>query len=139
MQLHQLSPQIRKKREKRVGRGGKRGKTAGRGEKGQKARAGHRIRPAERDLLQRLPKLRGRKHRRLTPAAAVVTLADLNAHFKGNEVTLAALAAQGFVARSDGRAKILSSGKITRAITVKGVPVSAEAKKAIEAAGGKVE
>lgn len=59
MQLHQLSSPSRKYPTARVGRGGKRGKTAGKGTKGQKARAGHRIRPAERDLIQRLPKRRG--------------------------------------------------------------------------------
>lgn len=61
MQLHQLKPLHPNKRPKpRVGRGGKRGTYSGRGQKGQRARAGHRIRPASRDLLQRLPKLRGR-------------------------------------------------------------------------------
>jgi len=59
MQLHDLKPLHPNKSSKRVGRGGKRGTTSGRGTKGQRARAGHRIRPAERDLIQRLPKLRG--------------------------------------------------------------------------------
>ncbi|MBI1839214.1 MAG: uL15 family ribosomal protein [Candidatus Colwellbacteria bacterium] len=59
MQLHQLQQLYKNKEGKRVGRGGKRGTYSGKGQKGQKARAGHRIRPAERDLIQRLPKLRG--------------------------------------------------------------------------------
>ncbi len=59
MQLHELKPNYSNKKGKRVGRGGKRGTTSGHGTKGQKSRAGHRIRPAERDLIQRLPKLRG--------------------------------------------------------------------------------
>ena len=59
MQLHEIQPLHENRKEKRVGRGGKRGTTSGRGTKGQRARAGHRIRPAERDLIQRLPKLRG--------------------------------------------------------------------------------
>ncbi|OIO49751.1 MAG: hypothetical protein AUJ39_00315 [Parcubacteria group bacterium CG1_02_42_13] len=59
MQLHELAPIHINKGKKRIGRGGKRGTYSGRGTKGQKARAGHRIRPAERDLIQRLPKLRG--------------------------------------------------------------------------------
>lgn len=128
---------MRRKREKRVGRGGKRGKTAGRGEKGQGARAGHRIRPAERDLIQRIPKLRGIKHPRLSARARVVTLADLE-RVKGNEVTCTTLVAAGFIAHARDRVKILSGGKLTRAVTVVGVPVSESAKKAIEAAGGKV-
>lgn len=63
MQLHELQPLHPAKNEKRIGRGGKRGTTSGRGTKGQKARSGHRIRPAERDLIQQLPKLRGFKNK----------------------------------------------------------------------------
>ena len=138
MQLHELSPRMRRQNEKRVGRGGKRGKTAGRGEKGQKARAGHRIRPAERDLIQRLPKLRGIKHGRRTPSASVITVRDLESRLKGAEVTPAVLAAQGFLVTTRSAAKIVGNGKLSRALTVKGVRVSAGAKKIIEAAGGKV-
>lgn len=58
MLLHEITVQ-RKYKKPRVGRGGKRGTTAGHGQKGQKSRAGRRIRPAERDLMQRIPKLRG--------------------------------------------------------------------------------
>lgn len=123
---------------KRVGRGGGRGKTSGRGEKGQGARAGHRIRPAERDLIARLPKLRGVKHPRLSPRATVLTLDDLESRFKGSEVTRAALVKQGFIARPSDEVKILGGGAVKRALTVQGVPASASAKKAIEAAGGTV-
>lgn len=63
MQLHQLKPDHDLRAKKRVGRGGKRGTTSGKGTKGQKSRSGHRIRPAERDLIQRLPKLRGFKNK----------------------------------------------------------------------------
>src|SRR5512146_2453345 len=43
-----------------VARGGKRGKTSGRGGKGQTARAGNKRRPEWRDIIKKLPKLRGR-------------------------------------------------------------------------------
>ncbi len=59
MQLHELKPNHPRTAEKRVGRGGKRGTFSGKGTKGQHARAGHKIRPAERDFIQRLPKMRG--------------------------------------------------------------------------------
>ncbi len=59
MQLHQLQADHPGKGIKRVGRGGKRGTFSGRGTKGQHSRAGRRIRPAERDYIQHLPKLRG--------------------------------------------------------------------------------
>jgi len=60
MQLHELQPEHYNKDKKRIARGGKRGRTAGRGQKGQKSRAGRKIRPAVRDLVQRTPKLRGK-------------------------------------------------------------------------------
>lgn len=64
MQLNQLKPNhVNKRRKPRVGRGGKRGTYSGRGIKGQKSRAGHKIRPAERDFIQRLPKLRGYRNK----------------------------------------------------------------------------
>lgn len=60
MQLHELWPfHSLYAKKTRVGRGGKRGTTSGKGQKGQKSRSGRRIRPAERDLIIRIPKLRG--------------------------------------------------------------------------------
>src|SRR5438132_12001393 len=59
MQLHTLSPRSPRLRSRSVGRGGKRGKTSGRGGKGQTARAGHKIRPEMRDIIKKIPKLRG--------------------------------------------------------------------------------
>lgn len=64
MQLHELRPLTKAKTKKRVGRGGKRGTYSGKGMKGQKARAGRKIRPGYRDLVQRTPKLRGSRNRR---------------------------------------------------------------------------
>jgi len=60
MQLHQIQPIHKLKKKKRVGRGGKRGTYCGRGIKGQKARAGAKIRPEIRDLIKRIPKLKGK-------------------------------------------------------------------------------
>jgi large subunit ribosomal protein L15 len=137
MQLHDLSLTMRRKKQKRVGRGGKRGTTSGRGQKGQKARAGHRIRPASRDLFMRIPKLRGVKHRRVTPRAIPVNVGDL-ARLNVAEITPAVLLERGFVRRRGERAKVLGGGELKKAITVRGLAVSASARKKIEAAGGKV-
>lgn len=63
MQLHELQPTYPNKSRRRIGRGYTRGKKAGKGQKGQRSRAGHSIRPAEKDLIQRLPKLRGVKNK----------------------------------------------------------------------------
>ncbi len=59
MQSNTLKPQHSRITSPRVGRGGKRGKTSGRGTKGQNARAGHKKRPEMRDLIKKIPKLRG--------------------------------------------------------------------------------
>ena len=59
MQLHEIKPVHKNESRKRIGRGGKRGTYSGKGMKGQKSRAGKKIRPAVRDLIQRTPKLRG--------------------------------------------------------------------------------
>ena len=60
MQFHTLKRKTKNKKARQVGRGGTRGKTSGRGTKGQNARAGHKKRPELRDLIKRIPKLRGR-------------------------------------------------------------------------------
>ncbi len=78
MQLHEVRSTNRKYSKPRVGRGGKRGTTSGKGQKGQKSRSGRRIRPAERDLIQRLPKLRGYKNKSLQEKPLVINLGDLD-------------------------------------------------------------
>lgn len=60
MQFHNLQAKTKRKYARQVGRGGTRGKTSGRGTKGQNARAGHKKRPELRDIIKRIPKLRGR-------------------------------------------------------------------------------
>ena len=60
MQFHNLQAKTKRKRSRQVGRGGTRGKTSGRGTKGQNARAGRKKRPELRDIIKRVPKLRGR-------------------------------------------------------------------------------
>ena len=63
MNLHQIIPEHRNATKKRIGRGGKRGTYSGKGIKGQKSRAGSRVRPGTRDLIQQIPKLRGSRNR----------------------------------------------------------------------------
>ncbi|MEX2054314.1 MAG: hypothetical protein WD883_02130 [Candidatus Colwellbacteria bacterium] len=62
MQLHELQPTHKNKTKKRIGRGGKRGTFSGKGVKGQKSRAGRKLRPGTRDLMQQTPKLRGARN-----------------------------------------------------------------------------
>lgn len=128
MQLHQLKPAHRQYPKPRVGRGGKRGTTSGRGQKGQKSRAGHRIRPAERDYIQRLPKLRGQKNR-ADKTLEIINVDDLEKRTAGNILDKDTL---------PGIDKILGDGEVKRAFTVKGLLLSKSAKKKIESAGGRI-
>jgi len=138
MQLHQLRPTNRKYKKPRVGRGGKRGTFSGRGTKGQKARAGHRIRPAERDLIQRLPKLRGFKNPPKSEKPQIVNLDDIEKSVKGTIINGQALAEANLIRDQRKPVKILSRGELKRACVFQDVKVSETARKKIEAAGGSV-
>jgi len=148
MQLHEFTKSVgQRKRPQRIGRGGKRGITSGRGQKGQKSRSGHVIRPAERDLIQRLPKLRGFANKPTSNKVVTFNLSAIESKFKkfaaGNNsvlINVAALKEARLVAKNfRGIAKLLSKGELTIPITVKRLKVSASAKAKIEKAGGKVE
>jgi large subunit ribosomal protein L15 len=144
MQIHSLKRKTENKKKVQVGRGGKRGKTAGRGTKGQKARAGHKIRPEIRDMIKRLPKLRGRgvnSNKTIQVKPVPVNLTHLEAFKSGEMVTPVTLASKKVIETIQGRyprVKILSLGEITVALTVRDCEVSAGAKTKIEKAGGKV-
>ncbi|MBI4993424.1 50S ribosomal protein L15 [Candidatus Wolfebacteria bacterium] len=138
MQLHELKTKFKKRDKKRVGRGGKRGTTSGRGTKGQKSRSGHRIRPAQRDLIQRLPKLRGFQNKSLVDKSLTINLGDLDKKIKGNLVDINALIEAGLIKKSVKKVKILNNGDLKRALEIKGLKISAGAKKKIESAGGKI-
>jgi len=145
MQLHELTRKTPNKKEKRVGRGGKRGKTSGRGTKGQKARSGHKMRPAIREILKKLPKQRGYAFASIQAAALVVNLKDLETNFKaGDIVNPKVLTERGLIrvrknASSMPVVKILGTGELTKKLTIAGCKVSESAKAAIEKAGGSIE
>ena len=126
----------------RVGRGigSGWGKTAGRGHKGQSSRAGgfHKVgfEGGQMPLHRRLPK-RGFKSlsRRYV---ATVRLGDLR-RIKETEIDLSVLRRAGLANAFDQSARIVLNGKIERAVTVRGLGVTAGARAAIEAAGGRIE
>jgi large subunit ribosomal protein L15 len=143
--LHNLSPAPQSNRDrKRLGRGpgSGTGKTSGKGHKGIKARSGHhgpgggkpQFEGGQMPLTRRLPK-RGFTNP-FREEANVVRLDQLAA--LGGEVTPESLRAAGLVKRK-GPVKVLANGELTQAVTVRGVKVSASARSAIVAAGGKVE
>jgi large subunit ribosomal protein L15 len=143
MQLHEVKSKTKRQRSRQVGRGGKRGTTAGRGTKGQKARAGHKIRPEIRDMIKKLPKQRGRgknSNKIIGARMKTVALPALERAFKAGElVSLASLKDKKVIMGSEREVKIIGSEGLTKALNFKGLKFSAGAKKAIEAAGGKLE
>ena len=143
--LHTLKRITGNKKVKLVGRGGTRGKTSGRGTKGQKARAGHKMRPQLRDIIKKLPKLRGRgkninKTFRLQPAT--VNLAMIENNFEsGAVIRPQALLEKGLIRRQRGKTpavKILGSGEVQKKFSFFNCQVSETAKVKIEQAGGAV-
>lgn len=124
---------------KRVGRGpgSGLGKTAGRGHKGQKSRTGGYSKVGfeggQMPLQRRIPKRGFRATGQQTAEVRLDTLSKLS-----GEVDLAALKAAGAVPRNAKRAKVIGSGEIASAVTLKGVMTTAGARRAIEAAGGSI-
>ena len=143
MKLNTISPGAgSKKKRLRVGRGASagQGKTCGRGVKGQRARKGgyHKVgfEGGQMPLQRRLPKVGFRS--KIAPLVAEVRLSEL-AKIKGDLIDLASLKAANLVPEQSLRARIVLSGTVARAVTVKGVHVTKGARSAIEGAGGKIE
>jgi large subunit ribosomal protein L15 len=145
MRLNDLKPGAGSKKPRlRVGRGASagQGKTCGRGGKGQKARKGgyHKVgfEGGQVPLQRRLPKVGFRSAMKRTRAE--VTLTDL-LKVKVDVIDLAVLKAASVVPAGTEKARIILSGKIARAVTVKGPEVVATkgARAAIEQAGGRIE
>ena len=145
MQTHELKSRTNRKGGKTVGRGGKRGKTSGRGTKGQRARAGHKIRPEVRDLIKKLPKLRGRgknSNKSIVLSRQAINLTTIEKNFQSGEVVSpATLAAKKVItgARTGRKVVILATGDLTKKISVEGCIVSANAIAKINAVGGTVK
>ena len=143
MRLNSLRPGAGSKHApKRVGRGigSGLGKTGGRGHKGQKSRSGGSVNPGfeggQMPIQRRLPKFGFTS--RQARYVAEVRLNELAA--AGVEVVdLAALKQADIIREEIKSARVILSGEINKAVTVKGLKVTKGAQAAIEAAGGKVE
>jgi large subunit ribosomal protein L15 len=143
VRLNSLKPATGSKSEsKRVGRGigSGLGKTGGRGHKGQKSRSGgfHKVgfEGGQMPLQRRLPKVgfTSRKAR----YSAEVRLHEL-AKVEADVIDLAALQAADILGDHIKKAKVILSGKLEKAVTIRGLGVTKGARAAIEAAGGKIE
>ncbi len=142
MQINNLKRKTANKKSRQVGRGGKRGKTSGRGTKGQLARAGHKARPEIRDIIKKLPKLRGYSFKSISNKPEIIHLAMVEAAFAADEtVSPTTLLKKGLIRQVGGlppRVKILSDGDISKKVMVKDCLVSVKAKEKIEKVGGKI-
>ncbi len=137
--LKRLHPNTKKRQ---VGRGGKRGKTSGRGTKGQKARSNTKMRPAMRDIIKKLPKLRGHGKNRSRgqydkPELGIINVSQLSSLQIVNPETLVTAKLVSARLAKNG-VKILGTGTIANAVTVSKCLVSASAREKIIAAGGSV-
>jgi large subunit ribosomal protein L15 len=143
MRINTLKPASGAKRPRlRVGRGASagQGKTCGRGVKGQRARKGgyHKVgfEGGQTPIDRRLPKFGFR-------SAIAITRAEVRLHelakIEGAVIDLEALKKAGIVPVTAERAKVVLSGELKKAVTLKGVAATKGARAAIEAAGGKIE
>jgi large subunit ribosomal protein L15 len=143
MRLNDMKPaRGARKARLRVGRGASagQGKTCGRGVKGQRARKGgyHKVgfEGGQMPLQRRLPKVGFRSA--MKASRAEVRLDEL-AKVEGSVIDLDALKKANVIPTFAERAKVVLSGEIKKAVTLKGVTATKGAREAIEKAGGKIE
>lgn len=149
MQIHEVKRTNPNATSTKVGRGGKRGKTSGRGMKGQTSRAGTSGRPEMRDMIKKIPKLRGHgtnRARTVNPNATKYTAVNLKtietAFENGETVSPVTLIEKNIVSKRGGKLpkiKILATGTLTKKIIVSNCVVSKTAAEAIQKAGGSIE
>jgi len=143
MRLNELSPgKGAKKVGKRFGRGHSagQGKTSGRGQKGQKARSGgfHKVgfEGGQMPLQRRLPKVGFNS--RMARLSAELRLHELTIP-TADVVDIEVLKAANLVPAFVTKVKVIKSGKIEKAVKLKGLAVTKGAREAIEKAGGSIE
>lgn len=131
---------------KRVGRGigSGLGKTSGRGHKGQRARTSGNVRPGfeggQQPLYRRIPKFGFKNPFRVEyQPVNVRDLEQAAKHGASGVVDSAAFKKAGLIHHASDPVKVLGEGELKAKLTVRAEAFSAEAKKKIEAAGGKVE
>jgi len=143
MNINNLKRRTANKKTAIVGRGGKRGKTSGRGGKGQTARAGHKVRPEMRDIIKKMPKLRGYSFNTRNEKPVIVNIGDLELLFSNGETvspqTIVERGAVELDAGTNPRIKILSMGDLSKKLVIENCLVSADAKAKIEKAGGSIK
>ncbi|MFA5864444.1 MAG: 50S ribosomal protein L15 [Phycisphaerae bacterium] len=147
MMLHEIKAGkvANSKNRKRLGRGESsgQGRTSGRGNKGMGQRAGSGPRPTHEGgatpYYRKMPK-RGFSNFTFRKEYQAINIGRLNDAFEAGEVVdHETLFAKGLIERKDAQVKILGTGSLTKALTVKANKFSQSAAEAIQAAGGKAE
>lgn len=138
MQLHNLQPKHSlTNKQPRVGRGGKRGTSSGRGTKGQGAHGGRRIPSGLKEILGRLPKLRGFKNKPKSDKPQIINVGDL-IKIEDKIINKEVLFKNRLIKNPKKPVKVLSEGEIKKAVTLEGLTTSKSAKNKIEKANGKI-
>jgi len=136
---------ITQKRNKRLGRGPGSGKgmhTVGRGTKGMGARKSGSVpqwyEGGQLPLIKRMPMTRGKGRLEVLTPSAELSLTALD-KMQAEVITLETLKLEQIIDARYKKAKVIGNGKLTRSVTLRGVGATQSARKAIEAAGGKIE
>jgi len=132
-------------RRKRVGRGygsGRGGHESGKGTKGQNSRSGGGVRlgfeGGQTPIWMRFPKRGFRNYTRVEYAC--VNVDTLGERFDANaDIDIEALCDAGLLKGRIERVKVLGRGELTKPLIVRAQRFTAEAKRKIEAAGGRAE
>jgi len=142
MKLNTLKPNAgsrSKKFRKGKGHASGLGKTSGRGHKGQKARSGgfHKVgfEGGQMPLQRRLPK---RGFTSLTKKETSELRLDQLEKVKADIIDLDALKNENLVPRYIQKIKVIATGELNKAVTIQGLSLSENAKKAVINSGGKI-
>ena len=142
MKLNTLKPNAgsrSKKFRKGKGHASGLGKTSGRGHKGQKARSGgfHKVgfEGGQMPLQRRLPK---RGFNSLNKKETSELRLDQLEKVKSDIIDLDALKNENLVPRYIQKIKVIATGELNKAVTIQGLGLSENAKKAVIDSGGKI-
>lgn len=145
MSILNIIKKITKRSSKRLGRGygsGKGGHTSSRGQKGQTSRTGSKVplwfEGGALPLSKRIPMWRGKGRFKSLQKTAELTFSDLS-KIELTDISLDSLKLNKIIDKRFKQAKVINKGKLSKKINLKGIAVSASAKKEIEALGGTVE
>ena len=145
MSILSLITKITERKNKRLGRGygsGKGGHTSSRGQKGQKSRTGSKVplwfEGGSLPLSKRIPMWRGKGRFKSLRPVAELTFNDLN-KIELTDITLDSLKLNRIIDKRFKKAKVISKGKLSKKVNLKGIGVSESARKEIEALGGLIE